>query len=139
MISNDTLFVDGKIVQLQDLKQIAIDFIDNAGGKDKNGNVCNWCEGKQLASSSEHPSKAIISIKADRAANYETYISVLDNLNAAYTKLRNQLSVKRYNQHYTGLMEDFKKSNHKEVSIQAKIKDIREKYPLLLSDIEINN
>jgi biopolymer transport protein ExbD len=137
--SKNELFVDGEIIQLKDLKQIAMDFIDNGSGVDKNQNRCDWCEGNQLSTSSDHPSKAFISIKADRNTNYETYISVLDHLNAAYTKLRNRLSVKLYKQNYANLLDVFKKSNNKDKLIAAKIKLIREKYPLLLSDAEITN
>ena len=133
------LFVDGEIVQLKDLKQIAMDFIDNGAGIDKNQKSCDWCEGNQLNTSSDHPSKAFISIKADRNTTYETYILVLDNLNAGYTQLRNRLSVKLYKQNYTSLLDAFKKSNHRDSLIAAKIKLIREKYPLLLSDAEITN
>ncbi len=130
------LFVDGNIIQLKELKQIAIEFIDNAGGLDKNKQACDWCEGKQIKTSSDHPSKAFIAIKTDRNTKYETYISVLDNLNAAYTHLRNRLSVKLYKQNYVSLLDDFKKSNNKDASLKTKIKLIREKYPLLLSDVE---
>ncbi|WP_397447377.1 ExbD/TolR family protein [Polaribacter sp. R77954] len=133
------LFIDGEIVKLNDVKQIAIDFIDNAGGLDQNNTPCNWCKGKQLSTSSDHPSKAFISVKTDRTANYETYISVLDHLNAAYTHLRNRLGVNLYNQNYESLLDDFKKSNQQDKSIAVKIKNLREKYPLLLSDADMQN
>lgn len=133
------LFVEDKIVQLKDLKQISIDFIDNGAGLDKNKKRCDWCNGKQITTSSDHPSKAFISIKADRNTNYETYIAVLDNINSAYTILRNKLSVKLYHQNYVSLLDDFKKSNNKNKILEQKIKWIREKYPLLLSDVEIKN
>ncbi|MCG1035958.1 ExbD/TolR family protein [Polaribacter sargassicola] len=133
------LFVDGKIIPLSNLKQTAIDFIDNGAGLDRNKLPCNWCNGQKNPSSSDHPSKAFISIKADRNTNYETYIAVLDQINAAYTVLRNQLSVKLYQQNYISLLQDLKKSNNRDKKIQEKIKLIQEKYPLLLSDAEINN
>lgn len=136
---NNELLVDEKIVQLKDLKQIAIDFIDNGAGLDANQKPCDWCNGKQIDTSSDHPSKALISINADRNTNYETYISVLDNLNSAYTHLRNKLSVEMYNQNYVSLIESFKKSNNNDKLIESKINLIREKYPLLLSDVEIKN
>lgn len=131
------LFIDGEIVKLKDVKQIAIDFIDNAGGLDKNNAPCDWCEGNQLPTSSDHPSKAFISVKTDRTANYETYISVLNHLNSTYTHLRNKLGIKLYNQNYESLIDDFKKSNHQDKLIEAKIKNLRKKYPLLLSDVDI--
>ena len=133
------LFVDEETILLRDLKQIAIDFIDNGGGLDYNKKNCDWCNGKQLTTSSDHPTKALISIQANRLTNYETYIEVLDILNSSYTHLRNRLSVKLYNQNYTSLLENYKKSNYKDKIIEGKIKLIREKYPLLLSDAEIHN
>lgn len=136
---NNEIFVDGRIVQLDELKQIAIDFLDNGGGLDSNKKTCDWCEGLKIKTSSDHPTKAIISIKTDRTTNYKTYISTLDILNVAYSHLRNKLSVKLYNRNYQSLLEDFKNSNNSDKNIQDKIKLIREKYPLLLSDAEINN
>ena len=136
---NNELFVDGKTIELKELKQIAINFIDNGGGLDINKNSCNWCNGSKNPSSSDHPTKAIIAIKTDRLTTYETYISTLDILNSAYTHLRNKLSVKLYNQNYVSLLDAYKNSNNSDKNIQGKIKLIREKYPLLVSDIEFDN
>jgi len=136
---NNDLFVDGKTIQLKELKQIAINFIDNGGGLDINKNKCDWCEGNKDKSSSDHPTKAIISIKTDRTTTYETYIATLDALNSAYTNLRNKLSLKLYNRNYVSLLEESQNSSSIDKNIQEKIKLIREKYPLLLSDAEINN
>tara|TARA_B110000967_G_C18636689_1_gene436391 strand:- start:524 stop:667 length:144 start_codon:yes stop_codon:yes gene_type:complete len=47
--------------------------------------------------------------------------------------------VKLYQQNYESLVADFKKSSIKNKVIFAKIKLIRKKYPLLLSDAEIKN
>ena len=135
---NNDLFVDGKTIKLDELKQIAINFIDNGGGLDIHKTACDWCTGKRDKTSSDHPSKAIISIKTDRLTDYGTYISTLDILNSAYSNLRNKLSVKLYNRNYVSLLEDFKKSNNGDKNIQEKIKLIRNKYPLLLSDAENN-
>ena len=136
---NNELFVDGKTIELKELKQIAVNFIDNGGGLDINKNSCNWCNGSKNPSSSDHPTKAIITIKTDRLTTYETYISTLDILNSAYTHLRNKLSVKLYNQNYASLLNAYKNSNNSDKNIQEKIKLIREKYPLLVSDIEFDN
>ena len=136
---NNNLFVDGNTIQLEDLKQIAIDFIDNGAGLDIHKKSCDWCNGKKIKTSSDHPTKAIISIKTDRTTNYGTYVAVLDVLNSSYSHLRNKLSVKLYNQNYTTLLKAYKKSNNKDKDLQKIIKLIRTKYPLLLSDAEINN
>lgn len=136
---NNQLFVDGKIVELKDLKQIAIQFIDNGGGFDNNQQPCNWCEGERLETSSDHPSKAIISIKTDRNTSYETYITTLDKLNSSYAFLRNKLAIKMYSTNYETLLDTYKKSNYSNESVGNKIKVIKDKYPLLISDVEINN
>ena len=80
-----------------------------------------------------------MSIQSDRTANYGAYIATLDVLNAAYLSLRNKIAVKLYNINYERLLEAFKKSNNSDALLQEKIKEIRAKYPLLLSDTEINN
>ncbi|WP_288956648.1 biopolymer transporter ExbD [uncultured Polaribacter sp.] len=135
---NNALFVDGNVVKLSELKQIAINFIENGAGTDINKNICDWCEGLKDKTSSDHPSKAIISIKSHRLTNYETYITTLDILNSAYTHLRNKLAIKLYKRNYESLLEDLKSSNNNNLEVQEKITLIREKYPLLLSDAEIN-
>ena len=136
---NTALFVNNKTIELTELKQIAIDFIDNGGGLDIHKKACDWCEGKKEKTSSDHPTKAIISIQSDRTANYGTYIATLDVLNTAYLSLRNRAAIKRYHENYDRLLEGFKKSNNSDTSLQEKIKEIRNMYPLLLSDAEINN
>ena len=133
------LFVEGKIIQLDDLKQIAIDFIDNAGGLGTKNIPCDYCEGSKSPLSSDHPTKAVISLQTDRNTKYEAYISALDVLNSAYTHLRNKLSVKLYQQNYVSLLDEFEKSNNSDNVLAEKIKLIRAKYPLLLSDAEIKN
>jgi biopolymer transport protein ExbD len=136
---NNELFVDGSTIELKELKQIAIDFIDNGGGFDIYNKACDWCEGKRETTASDHPTKAIISIQSDRRTNYGTYIATLDVLNAAYSDLRNSVAVALYNRSYERLLKDFKKSNNSNASLQKKIETVRAKYPLLVSDAEINN
>lgn len=136
---NNELFVEKEKVSFNDLKQIAIDFIDNAGGTDFTSKNCDYCEGSKNPNSSDHPKKAVITIQSDRNTNYETYIKTLDILNSAYTHLRNKLSLKLYQQNYTSLLDEFEKSNNTNQDVKEKISVIRDKYPLLLSDAEIKN
>ena len=124
---------------MKELRQIAINFIDNGAGFDSNQQPYNWCEGKRFETSSDHPSKAIISIKTDRNTSYETYISTLDKLNSSYTFLRNKLALKMYDTNYETLLDIYKKSNYSNESVGNKIKIIKDKYPLLISDAEIND
>ncbi len=131
---NNDILIGNDLVTIDEITELAINFIDNGGGKDLNGNPCDWCNGEKRTDLSDHPSKAFISITADRSATYETYIQVLDNINRAYASLRNALALKNYNTSYTALEEEFKST--KDPAILDRIKFIRSKYPLLIGDIE---
>lgn len=76
----------------------------------------------------------MITITADRNATYETYIKVLDNVNRAYSLLRNKLTLKLYKTSFTAMEEEFKRT--KDNKVFEKIKFIRSKYPLLIGDVE---
>ena len=136
---NNEIFVGTEIIDISKLKEIALNFIDNGGGKDLNSQACTWCKGKKDPSSSDHPKKAVVSISSDRAANYETYINVLDNLNSAYAILRNRLAKEMFNTSYNELLGQLKRETKNKKPIAQKIKLIREKYPLLIADAEIQN
>jgi len=134
---NNEIYVDEAIVEVAMLKEIALSFIDNGGGVDFNNQPCSWCKGKKDPTSSDHPRKAVLSINSDRDATYETYISVLDNLNSAYVVLRNRLAKEMYDTTYNELLGELKNETKNKEPIAQKIKFIREKYPLLITDAEI--
>jgi hypothetical protein len=71
--SADQLLVDGKLVNIKELKKTTKNFIDNPS-KD--------------ATLAETPQKAVISLKNDRGTSYNTYIQVHNELKAAYNELR---------------------------------------------------
>lgn len=136
---NNEIYVEDEVVDINNLKKITLNFIDNGGGLDLDKKPCSWCQGKKDPTSSDHPKKAVVYISSDRQAAYETYISVLDNINGAYTTLRNRLSKELYSTSYNELLGQFKKETKNKEPIFEKIKLIREKYPLLVSDAEITN
>lgn len=82
---NDQLLVEDEIMELKSLRAAAVAFLDNNGDKS-----CNYCQGKKDPSSSDNPDKAIISLKNDRETSYAAYISVQNELVAAYNELRNR-------------------------------------------------
>ena len=55
--SNNEVMVDNKLVNINDLKQIGIDFIDNGGGLSTNNLACDWCKGEKQSNLSDHPTK----------------------------------------------------------------------------------
>lgn len=136
---NNEIYVEDEVVDISNLKKITLNFIDNGAGLDLDKKPCNWCQGKKDPTSSDHPKKAVVYISSDRQATYETYINVLDNINEAYTTLRNRLSKELYSTSYNELLGQFKKETKNKEHIFEKIKLIREKYPLLVSDAETTN
>lgn len=131
---NNELFVENQVIQISELQNIVTNFIDNGAGLDKNNEACTWCKGNKNLKSSDHPSKAFISIKTDRETSYGTYVVILDKLNSSYEKLRNRLSKELYNTSYSELLIRYK--NKGEENTLKKIKNIRAKYPSLISDTE---
>jgi biopolymer transport protein ExbD len=136
---HNKLMVEKEEIDISQLTQLAINFIDNGAGKDREGNHCAWCQGKKDPLSSDHPSKAVIAIESNRNAHYGTYITVLDNLNVAYATLRNRYAKKVYGISYSDLQKEEKRRGGDNSEIRKKILEIQEKYPLLLTDSEIQN
>ncbi|HZW63283.1 MAG TPA: biopolymer transporter ExbD [Flavobacteriaceae bacterium] len=89
---NNQLFLktagEEKVIELKDLRQAAIEFLDNGGGQGPD--ACARCKGKKNPKSSDNFDKAIISLQNDRATKYDTYIAVQNEIIAAYNFLRNR-------------------------------------------------
>jgi len=142
---NDALMIEGEYRDVKDVRQLAVDFIDNGGGL---GNVveafgetekkeCGWCQGSKDPESSDHPNKAIISLKTDRSTSYGVFIQVQNELGAAYTELRNRLAKEEYGVLYTDLVTELEKDKTNQ-AVRAKIKRIRTMYPEIISESETN-
>lgn len=71
--SSNNILIGERQVQPNEVKDLAIEFIDNNGKDPK---------------LSENPEVALINYRADRGTDAETYIRVLDGLLGAYTDLR---------------------------------------------------
>ncbi len=144
---NNAILVEGEIpMKVNQIREEAIKFIDNGGGignpmKDnKTGEMlepaeCDWCEGAKDPKSSDHPNKAVISLESDRGTSYGTYIAVQNELVGAYTDLRNRLSKKLYGISYTQMIKNAKNSSSNE-TLKAQIKNIKQKYPQIISEAE---
>jgi len=138
---NNDLMVEGDIMEVKDLKEVAIKFIDNGGGignpgKDGTpGGPCDYCQGEKDPESSDHPNKAIISVQSDRGTEYGKYIEVQNELLRAYTFLRNRLAKERFGELYTDLEKASKKDKGNE-ELKKKVDEIKNAYPQILSDAE---
>jgi biopolymer transport protein ExbD len=121
---NEILVEGDTYMKVDELREAAINFIDNGGGKDADGNDCTWCGGDKDASSSDHPKKAIISLQSDRGTSYATYISVQNELVGAYTVLRNKYAQKKFGKDFDKLTNE----QQKEIKINI--------YPQIISEAE---
>ncbi|MDO9039078.1 MAG: biopolymer transporter ExbD [Lutibacter sp.] len=136
---NNQLLVENEYVKVTDVKRLAMKFIDNGGGlgtpvDDRPGEPCDYCGGEKDPNSSDHPSKAIISLQSDRGTSYGMYISIQNEIEGAYNALRNTLSKKLYGRTYDELLSDYKDNPSK--SLQDKIDDLKNKYPQIITEPE---
>ncbi|SDX70980.1 Biopolymer transport protein ExbD/TolR [Lutibacter oricola] len=137
---NNLILVEGTdFVDVKDIKKIAMDFIDNGGGigapKDgKPGEPCDYCQGAKDPNSSDHPSKAIISLQSARGTTYGMYVSIQNEVEKAYNELRSELAKKLYGTTYSQLLKDYK--DNPSESLKAKIDNLKGKYPQIISEPE---
>tara|TARA_B100001559_G_scaffold280241_1_gene253185 strand:+ start:496 stop:1119 length:624 start_codon:yes stop_codon:yes gene_type:complete len=134
------LLVEEEIVELKDLRSVAMDFLDNGGGKGED--ACDFCRGKRSPSSSDNPVKAIISLKNDRETAYKVYISVQNELVAAYNELRNREFSRLYPNMQMNFIEaqkiydDPRTSTDRKLDLKPKLSVIKELFPMKLSEAE---
>ncbi len=114
----NNIMVDDEAVGLNDIKNMVMAFIDNNG----KGN-CDYCNGNMVATLSDHPSKAIISLKTDPKASYQTFIAIQDEISKAYLELRLEYSKNVFNKPSENLSK-------------TEILELREAYPFKLSEAE---
>jgi len=129
----DDLLVEEETMDLKDLRQAAIDFLDNNGDKS-----CTYCNGKKDSESSDNPDKAIISLKNERETSYKAYIAVQNELVAAYNVLRDKRAESLY-----GISFKEMQANHKDVNwpgnkekLKKEIEQIKLEYPQKLSEVQ---
>lgn len=137
---NNELLVEGERMNIKDIKEAAIKFIDNGGGDGKIDEgvatgPCTYCKGDRNERSSDHPNKAVISVQSDRGTEYGTYIEVQNELLKAYTDLRNRLSQERYKMSYSELEAALDEDKENE-TLKKKVQDIKTSYPQIISDAE---
>lgn len=99
--SNDQLLVEDEYMDISELRAAAFAFLDNNGDLS-----CDYCEGLRSPSSSDNPGKAIVSLQNDRGTSYKLYISVQNELAAAYNELREREAQKKFGKSYDDLDEE---------------------------------
>lgn len=138
--NNQMLVEKSEYVLLRDLKPKILEFLDNGGGVGNNeAGPCTYCQGGPDGvvdpNSSDHPNKAVISLKTDRGTSYEMFLSVHDVLGQAYTELRNREARRLYGVSYEDLLDEFSK-NKENTEVEAKINRVKELFPEIISEVE---
>ena len=132
----DQILVEDELIVLEDVRAAAIEFLDNGGGKGDDG--CDYCKGDRDPSSSDNPDKAIISLKNERETSYAAYISIQNELVAAYTHLRNIRAEDLYGESYEEMLKNYRDVNWpgNKTKLKEKINRLRKEYPQKLSEVQ---
>lgn len=105
---NNQLLVEGEMTQIDRLKELTKLFITNPNGD----------ENKPPS-----PKNAVVSIINDRSTEYATYLSVYNEIKAAYRELWEEAAMKTYHKSYHELPAAHQQS-------------IRDEIPLVISEAE---
>lgn len=137
---HDQLLVEEEEMNIKNLRQAAIDFLDNGGSTNAEGESCTYCRGKKDPNSSDHPDKAIISVTNDRETSYGKYIEVQNELVAAYNFLRDREAQRLYNRSFQSMLDEKTRNQFKkDEKLNEQIENIKKMYPLKLSEAEPKN
>ena len=133
----DQLLVEDELMDITNLRDEAVKFLDNNGDSS-----CNYCYGKKDPKSSDNPEKAIISLKNERETTYAAYISVQNELVAAYNELRDREFLRLFPNEYMSFVEANKKYSDPRTSPEEKarlrplLSEVKIMFPQKLSEAE---
>ena len=135
----DQLLVEEDLMEIKDLRAAAIEFLDNNGD-----GTCTYCKGAKKASSSDNPDKAIISLKNERETSYAAYISVQNELVAAYNVLRNRRALELGSQqgfldmNFVQMQRNYKDARFvgNKTKLKEVIDQIKVEFPQKLSEVQ---
>jgi hypothetical protein len=137
---NDQLLVEEELTDIEDLRSLAVAFLDNGGGVGEE--ACDYCQGERDESSSDNPDKAIISLKNNRETSYKVYIAIQNELVAAYNELRNREFLRLYPSVGLNFVDAQKKYDDPRTSadfaaeLEPKLDVVKAMYPQKLSEAE---
>lgn len=133
---NNELLVEDELMEISEVREAAIEFLDNGGGVGEE--ACDYCQGPRDPASSDNPTKAIISLGTDRLTDYSTYISVQNELVAAYNFLRNREAERLFGLPFTQMEANYNDVNWRgnKEQLKERIDQIKDLYPQKLSEAE---
>jgi len=134
--SQDRLLVeDEPMTDVTELKDMVKDFVLNFGDPDEEAMALYRslpaslrAQVKQDPESSDSPSEAVVSFKADRGTSYDIYIAVLDQLQGAYYEI--------YGERIGISAEIFRNLDRKNPDEKEKYERARENLPMNISIAE---
>jgi len=138
--ANDQLLVEGKYIQVTDLRAQAKEFIKSNPSfpnvvNEDNPSYPDMPEFKMTeipVFGNMYISKQIISLQNDNGTSYEMYIKVQNELVGAYNELRNELAQHRFGTTYSELVQKSGSSD----AAKDKMKAIKKTYPQRISEAE---
>ena len=139
---NGQLFADEELLEVSQLREKAMAFLDNGGAASGTADYCNYCKGARNTSSSDNPSKAIISLKNDRETPYGTYITVQNEIVGAYNDLRNRESQRLFKRDFTSMEAAYLNPETPaslKDDLKEKVKTIQDLFPQKFSEAETSN
>ncbi|GLB50967.1 biopolymer transporter ExbD [Neptunitalea chrysea] len=133
---NDQLLVENELMEIGDLREAAVAFLDNGGD-----GSCAYCQGTKDVNSSVNPNKAIISLRNQRGTSYKMYVAVQNELQAAYNVLRERERERLYPNEvsWTEMWAQYnaaKTSDARKDALKPKIEKLQELFPYKLSEAE---
>lgn len=131
---NGQLLVEEELMDLKNLREAAMAFLDNGGD-----GTCNYCKGRQDESSSDNPTKAIISLKNDRETKYGTYITVQNEIVGAYNDLRNREAQRLFGSDFTEMEARYlNPETPQEIrdELKDKVQKVQDLFPQKFSEAE---
>lgn len=124
--ANDQLLVDGRRMELTELKPFAKHFIANPENLET---LPSKKETEVPLLGSVAISKQVISLQSDLNTSYGMYVAVQDMLASAYMELRNEYAMRAFNESYQSLAENGQ---------EERVSSIRTVYPMRISEAELN-
>lgn len=135
--ANNQLLVEDEDMEIEELREAAVEFLDNGGGT--GDEACDFCQGSGDASSSVNPQKAIISLVNNRGTEYGTYIAVQNELVAAYNQIRNREAQRLFGTTFDAMQtryDDTQTSEGAKETLKERIELIQDMIPQKLSEAE---
>ncbi|MHA6278745.1 ExbD/TolR family protein [Salinimicrobium sp. CAU 1759] len=136
---NNDLLVEDELMELKDLREAAIAFLDNGGGVGPE--ACDYCQGAGDPTSSDNPIKAVIMLVNDRQTEYGTYIAVQNELVGAYNELRDRTAQRLYGKSFTQMEADYNSVTYtgNKDRLKEQLEEIRDMWPQKLSEADPKN